>query len=251
MSPKQGPKILFIDIEVSPNVVTSWGLWVNGGLNHENIEQERSIISASWKWKGEKEVRSSQISSARPTDDRKVVIDICNAIEEADAVVAHNGNKFDFKWIRTRRVFHKMPPLPRFLQVDTRRIAKDKFYFNSNKLDYLAQFLGIGGKIQTDYKLWKRCLKGEKKAIDEMVRYNKMDVVLLEKVYDRLVPYMPANYGTMFLTDKSRPSCPQCGGEKVQRRGYDHTRTNKYERWKCMTTDTCGHWFRLPIKKGK
>lgn len=233
------PRILFLDLETFPNIVMSWGLWVNGMLDHDNIITERSIICGGWKWQGENEVHVVAIDSADPHNDLNVVRTLHEVVSSADAVVAHNGDRFDVKWLRARIVHHGLSPLPPFIQIDTKKIAKAAFYFNSNKLAYLATYLGIGQKIKTEFGLWKDCLKGDVKALAKMVRYNKRDVRLLEKVYDRLVPHLPSKLNKVLFTD--REVCQHCGSKQIQYRGFYYTRSNKFRRYQCVS---CGTWSR-------
>lgn len=242
---KNNPKILFWDIETFPNILMSWGLWVDGGLDHKNIITERSIICGSWKWQGEKKVWSVHIDHKKPHDDLHVVQWLSDVVANADAIVHHNGDSFDLRWLRARMVFHRLKPLPPVITIDTKKIAKAAFYFNSNKLDYLAQFLGIGSKIKTEFGLWKDCMAGDAKALDLMVEYNKHDVTLLEKVYNLLVPHIPSKLNKVLF--KEREVCQHCGSHNIQYRGFYYTRSNKFRRYQCTE---CGTWSHS-LKKEK
>lgn len=233
------PKILIWDIETFPNIVMSWSLWVDGMLPPDNIVQERSMICGAWKWHGEKTVHSVAINPSNPTDDYEVVAVLHEVVSSADAIVHHNGDKFDMRWLRARSVFHGLPPIPPVIQIDTKKIAKAAFYFNSNKLDYLATFLGIGRKIKTEFGLWKECLKGNEKALAKMVKYCKHDIALLEQVYEALTPYIPSRLNRVLFAD--REVCQHCGSKNIQQRGYYYTRANKFRRHQCTS---CGTWGR-------
>ena len=107
---------------------------------------------------------------------------------------------------------------PKYVTIDTLKIARSKFKFNSNKLDYIASFLGIGHKIKTDFNLWTDIvLNKDAKAMEDMVKYCKMDVVLLEQVFNALSRHMEpkTHYGVIFGTD--RGSCPECGSDDIIR----------------------------------
>jgi DNA polymerase elongation subunit (family B) len=231
------PRVLFYDIETSPNEMWSWSLRIPSGyLSHDNIKKERNIICGGWKWQGKQKVHTVAVKHTNPHDDRAVVKALREAVASADAVVHHNGDQFDMKWLRARILYHKLPPLPPVLQIDTKKIAKSHFYFNSNRLDYLARFLGIGCKIKTDFDLWKSVMSGVKAALAKMLAYNKHDVVLLEKVYNRLLPHAPVRLKRLYA---EKESCQHCGGSEVQYRGYHYTIANKYKRYQCLG---CGKW---------
>jgi len=232
-------KILILDIETLPNVVTSWGLWVDGPLSHDNILKERSILCRAWKWLGEKQVHSAK---AGKTDVGLLKL-LSRVINQSDAVVAHNGDHFDIPWIRARLVKHGLKPLKSLPLIDTKLIAKKNFYFNSNRLDYLGKFLGVGSKIHTEYALWLDCMKGDKAAMEKMLRYNREDVRLLERVYLKLRPFVPAKLNQN-LPDKER-KCPACGSEELQARGFGCNRVTRYRRYQCQA---CGHWSSKPEK---
>lgn len=231
------PRILLWDIETAPNLLWSWSLRIPSGyLHHDNIEKERTIICGCWKWQGKKKVYITAVKHTRPDDDLAVVKALREVVASADAIVHHNGDSFDLKWLRARILYHGLPPLPPVLTIDTKKIAKSAFYFNSNRLDYLAKYLRIGCKIKTEFDLWKSVMRGVKSALEKMIRYNKHDVVLLEKVYDRLLPHAPAKLKRLY---ENREACQHCGGTHVQYRGYVYTAANKYKRYQCLG---CGKW---------
>ena len=78
----------------------------------------------------------------------------------------------------------------KFNSIDTLKMARAGFKFNSNKLDYMGDYLGLGQKIKTEFNLWKDItLKNCPIAMNKMVKYCKRDVTLLEEVYNKLQPY--------------------------------------------------------------
>jgi len=236
------PKILLWDIETAPNIAAIWSLW-DKYTSPNQILQERYIICASFKELGAKKVTSVSLLDDRerfnkdPTDDTYVVEKIHSILFEADAVIAHNGDQYDMKVFNSRAIQLGLPPLPEIVQEDTLKMAKRKFKFNSNKLDYLANLLGIGGKIDTDIELWKDCMLGKVRAIRDMVKYNKHDVELLEKVFIKLAPFTGTKLNHNLFTHEH--VCPTCGSENLVQHGYRLTRTRKYKRYKCKE---CGTW---------
>ena len=187
---KERPKRrLFFDIEVSPNIVLSWRIGNKLSLGHDSIVQERAIICICYKWEDESKVYSLEWNKG---DDKDMITKFAAIINSADEVIAQNGDAFDIKWLRTRCIYHGIPLSPKLNSIDTLKMAKNNFLFNSNKLDYMGKFFGMGGKIKTDYDLWKDILlKNDKKAMNTMVDYCKQDVVLLEKVYKQLQEFSP------------------------------------------------------------
>ena len=182
-------KRIFFDIEVSPNILFSWRIGGDVVLTHDTIIQERAIMCICWKWEGEDKVSSLEWNKG---DDKQLLEKFAKVIDSADEVIGQNSDSFDIKWLRTRCIYHDIPVSPKFNSLDTLKMAKAGFRFNCNKLDYMGQFLGFGGKIKTDYDLWKDIvLKNDKEAMSKMVKYCKQDVILLEKVYEKLQKYSP------------------------------------------------------------
>lgn len=187
---KEHPKRrLFFDIEVSPNMVLSWGVGNKISISHDSIIQERAVICICWKWAGEDKVHSLRWNDG---DDRDMLGKFAAVIDSADEVVAQNGDNFDIKWLRTRCLYHRIPISNKFNSIDTLKMARANFRFNANRLDYMGRFLGHGGKIHTEYDMWKKILlENDKKSMELMVTYCKEDVNLLEKVYNSLQEYSP------------------------------------------------------------
>lgn len=239
------PKILIYDIETSFDVVAVFQLAKNDYIPHTNILKERYIICACWKWLGEKEVHSVSVLddpkryAKDPHDDLYVVKTLHNLMSEADVVVAHNGDQFDYKYIQTRALYHGLEPTPPVTTIDTYKVAKQRFMFNSNRLDYLGKFLGFGGKKSTPSGLWLDVLRGDKKAVKVMVEYNKRDVTLLESIFKKLQPYMPNHINRELF---GSTGCPRCGSKHIQSRGVHRAITKIYQRFQCQK---CSGWFRL------
>lgn len=202
-------KRLFFDIETSPNIGLFWTAGYRLNIGHDNIIKERAIICICYKWAGEKEVHSLTWDTKQ--NDKSLLEKFIKIANEADELVGHNGDKYDLPWVRTRCLYHNISLFPSYTTIDTLKYARSKFKFNSNKLDYIAQFLGLGAKISTGFNLWKDIvLNKDKQAMDQMVEYCKGDVILLEKVYDKLAPHFPEK--THVSEDKTE--CPTCGSNK-------------------------------------
>jgi DNA-directed RNA polymerase subunit RPC12/RpoP len=131
---------------------------------------------------------------------------------------------------------HLAPPAP-YKQIDLLRVVRKEFRFPSNKLDYIAQRLGLGKKTAHEgYQLWVKCMNKDPVAWKVMEKYNKQDVVLLEKVYDRLLPWIKSHPNhNLYGGD----GCPNCGSHRLQKRGFSYTTTGTFQRFQCTN---CGSW---------
>jgi uncharacterized protein YprB with RNaseH-like and TPR domain len=209
-------KRLFFDIETAPNICLVWETGFKKNIDSSNIIKERAIICICWKWEDEKDINEVHWDSRQ--NDKTLLEKFIKVANQADELVGHNGDRFDLAWIRTRCLYHNIDMFPTYTTIDTLKVARQKFKFNSNKLNYIADFLGIGQKIKTEFGLWKDIvLHKDKKSMDAMIKYCKKDVLLLEKVFKALNSHIQAktHYGVVFKQD--RGSCPECGSDNLIR----------------------------------
>lgn len=233
---------LFWDIETSPNVVLTWRIGYKINLDHSNLLKERAIICIGWKWEGDDKTYALRWDANQC--DKAMLADFLKVANEADELVAHNGDRFDMAWFKTRCLFHGLQAMPDYKTVDTLQWARRKFYFNSNRLDYIAKFLGLGGKIKTEFGLWKGIvLNKDETAMQSMLTYCKKDVVLLEQVWKRLSKSVVAKTHAGVLAGGTKWSCPHDGSEHVH---LEKTRvtaggTKQYQ----MQCDDCGSYYNI------
>ena len=247
------PRILLLDLETVPHVGTFWQLKVDGYLSPQNILREAYILCAAWKWLGKKKIHAAKsrvrtdLADNAAFPDMPVLKALHQAFSQADAIVAQNGDDFDIPWVWSRVLLAGLGPLPPVIQIDTLKILRKHFNFPSNKLDYVAQRLGCGKKLKTDFDLWLNVMKGDPAAYAKMIRYNKHDVRLLEKVYRKLAPFTPARLNAALFSDDEERTCPSptCGKRTLVRRGTAYTTTRPWRRYQCST---CGHWCKKPMR---
>lgn len=239
----RGPvKRLFWDLETSPNVMFSWRAGYKINLSPDNILKERAIICACYKWEGEKDVHAIEWNRGC---DKKLVKELLKVASEADEMIAHNGDNFDLKWFHTRCLYHGLDPLPEEKTIDTLVIAKRRFYFNSNRLDYIGKFLFGNGKSDTGgFETWKKiCLENCPKAMAVMVKYCKQDVRLLEKVYEELRPYHRDKSHAGVLADLAKWTCPHCASESVHKNKTKVTAAGTKQHG--MQCKSCGSYYSI------
>lgn len=226
---------LFFDIETSPNIGLFWEAGYKKNITTDNIIRERAIICICYKWEDEKEVYALQWDSKQ--NDKRMLQQFIEVANTANELVGHNGDKFDLAWIRTRCLFHGIDMFPTYQTIDTLKVARSKFRFQSNRLNYIAEFLGLGGKIKTEFNLWKDILLNKDKvAMEKMIKYCKKDVSLLEEVYKLLGNHIApkTHYGVVFGYD--RGTCPECGSEDLIKNNRVVTATGLTRiQYKCKT----------------
>jgi len=231
-------KILFFDLETAPNKAYIWSLW-NEVKNMDYVSSPWYVLCWSAKWLGEKEIMSAGVNNSSEND-KSIIRKLRKLFDKADVVVAHNAKKFDVRRVNTRFIANGMTPPSSYRVVDTLLEARRSFSFTSNRLNDLGKFFGLGEKIDTGgFELWKQCMAGNKVAWNKMVRYCKNDVVLLEKIYLKLRPYMKQHPNLGIY--ENRELCPKCGSGEIQNRGYAYTNQCKYQQFVCKN---CGAWAR-------
>lgn len=230
---------LFFDVEASPNIGIFWRAGFKQTIDPFGILKERTTICICYKWEDEREVYA--LTWDRKQDDKKMLAKFIEIASQATELIGHNGDKYDLKWLRTRCLFHRIDMFPKYQTLDTLKIARSKFMFNSNKLDYIARFLGFKGKIQTGHDLWKRVfIDNDQRALEEMVKYCKRDVVELEKIFKAMSPHVEpkVHYGVLF--NGHRGDCPHCGSDELVRQCVRTTATGiKKIMYRCKT---CFHY---------
>lgn len=234
-------KVLIFDVENTPSLGWTWGKYEQNVLE---FEQEWYMLSFAYKWLDKKTTKVLGLPDfdgydKDRTNDKKLVQELWNLLDEAEFVIGHNVDAFDVKKANARFLFHGMNPPTPYHTIDTLKIARRYFKMNSNRLTDIATYLGIGEKIDTGgFKLWLDCMAGDKKGWNLMKAYNKEDVNLTERVYLKLRHWM-TNHPNLNVLDGKLDSCPICSSTNIQRRGFATTRVSKYQRWQC--TD-CGGW---------
>lgn len=229
------PRILIFDLETSPNISYVWGHYDQNVIAHV---QESYLLSVAYKWLGEDKVHVKALPDYKGykpnTDcDKELCKDLWALFDEADIVIAHNGDQFDIKKANTRFVRNGLTPYSDFRSIDTLKLAKRAFKFNSNKLNDLGNFLGVGQKAQTGgFSTWLGCLNGDAKAWKTMCEYNKQDVALLERVYLSLRPWAKTHPDVSTL--RGSRGCPFCGHPKAHKRGFSYTNLMRAQRYQCL-----------------
>lgn len=233
-----GPKVLTLDIETSPHHVDAWGLYnQNVALNQLREPSRMMCWAAKWHGNPKVEFRSEFHHGRQGMLDRAWKL-----VDEADILVSFNGDRFDFPNLRREWLLADFPPPSPAVSVDLLKVARRQFRFASNKLQHIAQQLGLGGKVpHTGHALWIDCLAGDRRAWSLMKRYCIGDVVLEEQVYDRLLSWIPNHPHVALFNPDGNGLCPRCGGTDVQKRGFFHTAQRSYQRYRC---NNCKSWSR-------
>lgn len=238
------PRILYFDIETAPCLGWAWGIWEQ---NLIDLKKSWYVLCFAYKWDGEKRIHTKALPDYRgykkDTEcDRALTKDLWKLFDEADIIVAHNGDRFDVKKSNARFAFHGLKPPTPYKTIDTLKIARRNFAFLSNKLNDLGAYLKVGRKLpHTGWSLWRGCMLGDAKSWRLMRRYNARDVELLEKVYQRLRPWHTTHPNLNAYKEKPNPlACPVCESVHTRKGGFNVSKVRKVQRHICQD---CGHWF--------
>lgn len=217
-------KRLYFDIETSPNIGYFWKTGYRERIGPEAIVEERKVICICWKFEGQDKVHS--VTWDKKQNDYKAIKKFIEVANKADVLVGHNGDRFDIPWVRTRALYHRLEWPPKPISTDTLKRARGNFRFNSNKLDYIAQYLKVGKKIDTGgFGLWKDVIDGQEEALQRMVDYCKQDVVILEKVHQIIENYVPVTLHAGVLRGGEKWTCPRCASDDVHQFNKRTTKT--------------------------
>lgn len=128
--------------------------------------------------------------------DENVIRELAPAMRKFDRLVVHYGTdrKFDLPFLRSRalRMGIDFPKHKEIWVTDTWVIAKRKLCLSSNRLGTIADHLKVKMKktpITTDH--WLDALSGKKESLDYILDHCQRDVLILEKVYNRIWPFAP------------------------------------------------------------
>jgi len=236
---KSMPKILIFDIETTPMEVYVWKLWKNV-ISPDMVIKDRSMLSWSAKWLFDDHIMGQRVAAqeARDRTDLSILSDLWHLLNDADIVVAHNGNSFDVKISNARfAVAGLFPPMP-YKVIDTLTHSKRVFGFPSYKLDCLNSYFNLDLKMDHEgMDLWKACVNGSEKALDTMLKYNKRDVTILEELYLKIRPWMKGHVNVGLYIDTDETLCTNCGNDDLTWGGYYFTPAGKYKAFRC---DKCG-----------
>lgn len=230
-------RILFLDLETTPNLAHVWGLW-NQNVAITQLVAPTEVLCFGARWHGSKQVLFKSVHH----DGKKAMLDAMHEVmSEADIIIGWNSQSFDVKHMHREFLENGYTPPAPHKDIDLMRVVKQQFRFPSNKLDYVAQRLGIGAKTQhTGFQLWLDCMNGDDKAWRLMKRYQIQDVNLLVDLYDVLKPWIK-NSVNIAAGNEIHKGCRNCGSTQLHKRGTAITGKGKYQRYQCKD---CGTWQR-------
>jgi hypothetical protein len=224
-------KILSLDIETKPAIVYTFQAY-DTNIMPDQVIEPGGVMCFAAKWVG----KSGMTFASEWTHSRYEMLELMrDLLNEADAVLTYNGNRFDLPKLQGEFLLAGLVPPAPVTSIDVLKTIK-KLGFMINKLAFIGPLLQLGSKLKHEgFGLWRSVLEGDPKAQKRMERYNKQDVTLLEKLYLRVKPYIVDH---PHLGDE-KGLCGSCGSDHLHHRGYRRTKYFKTERLQCQS---CGSW---------
>lgn len=241
------PSVLVLDVETMPMEVFVWGLYKQR-ISHDNIINDWRMLSWSGKWLFDSEMMSDVLTprEAVERDDKRIMESLYKVVDKADVIIAHNGQRFDIRRMNARLLGNGLKRPSPYQIIDTLKASQREFALSSHRLDYLGRFLTNKGKMDTDFELWKRCVRGESEALSYMEKYNREDVLLLEEVYMEIRGWIKSHPNLYLYSETDVAVCPTCMSDKLESCGDYVTPAGRFESLRCLT---CGSISRMRKSK--
>lgn len=235
-------RILLTDIECAPAKAHVWGLF-NQNIGLSQVLEDPRIMGFGAKWLGDKRV---QWYSEYHNDRISMLTKARDLLDEADVVVTYNGRSFDTPWLQGEFAVEGIAAPSPFKQIDLYQVIKRNMRFLSHKLAYVSARLVDDTKVShAGHQMWVDCLEGEEprkgKAWNNMRRYCKQDVNLLEPMFHECKPYFPAAVNFAVYNPGDELACQKCAGTNLESRGVAYTAQRAFAQYRCRD---CGGWTR-------
>lgn len=210
------------------------------------------IMAISYKWLGDKKVYT--ITRDNPTqwtkkasDDKEICRKFAKIIEESDMIAGWNSRAFDWRFLQTRMMKHRLgilPPVPHWDGLnEARRSLKMR-----RSLENVGKFFNLQTqKEKMDLaEVWMPAGAGDPKALKQVIKRCESDVLLLEEAYRLLAPLSKTHPNV----SQKEGTCPICGSDKLNQRGTIKALRHYRIRYQCQA-NKCGRWSTSqPIKYG-
>lgn len=232
-------KILLFDIETAPMVAYIWNPKTRF-VQSSHIAEDWFVLCWSAKWLFNDEIMSSSVTpkESKNRDDKRVVEELWKLLDEADIVIAHNGDNFDVRKMNARFALYGLNLPSPYQTIDTYKAARKRLNLSYYSLFYVAQYFNLKNQKQdTTFELWKGCLEGDVKSLEKMQKYCDQDIRTLEDVYLHLRPFIQPHPNLGLFIESDTRTCPSCGSNHLKPEGYYATTVNLYEAFRC---DDCG-----------
>jgi hypothetical protein len=227
------PRIGVFDVETLPIIMYAWRLG-DQTYNPDQIIKPTSLLAWAGKYLNEPRVFSDILTpkEALARDAGRIVKTMYEFLKSCQIVIGHNITQFDTKHANTCFLKCGLPPI-KYIQVDTLKIARENFLFDSNKMGFINKSLGIRQKLDNEgFPLWMKCADGNADALLRMAEYNVGDVQANEDQYFVVRAYV-RNVNMALYSESTNDICPTCGSEDMKNEGFYFTPAGKWQSKRC------------------
>ena len=236
------PKFLIVDIETAPTMAFVWEQYKTNVIA---TERDWYMMSFAYKWFPDGPVEFVSLPDRKAwkpdsDDDGHIVKRLAKLFDEADVVMAYNGDGFDIPKTQARMLYHGIKPTSTFQSIDPLKIMKKHFKLYSNSLKEVARYLDLDTQKlgSVGFDTWRKCMAGDAKAWGRMEEYNRRDVEVLEEIYMELQPWVGrvrpnAGFSFAHFVEEGANVCPACGADGLKRSGVYRTAVSEFPEFKC------------------
>ena len=232
--PLDAPRVGVFDVETLPMETYQWNL-ADPYTSPDHIISGTALLGWAGKFLNDATMYSDILTSeeALAKDEERVTKSCWEFLSKCDVVIGHNMIDFDSKVVGTFFLKHNLPPI-KYVMVDTLKIARKHFKFDSNKLQFINRRLGIREKIENEgFPLWRKCREGDPEALSTMREYNEGDIYATEDLFYRLRPYAHSSFNVALYNEIEEPQCPVCGSTELESAGFYYTPAGRWESVRC------------------
>ena len=209
--------------------------WTGKRIHADDVSEWPRTICAAWKWYDQPDtVFAAEWEVGGYDGFMRAVWEV---FDQADLIIGHNADRFDARHLMGGWAEMGLPAPSPYKVVDTLKIARGTFAYESNTLDALNKRLGIDAKTDKyDARIARAAVNGDKEAQETLSAYNRGDIVASEALFDRLRPYAKGIPHLGMWTDDAL-ACPSCGHTMTATGKTVHANVQRYEH---LTCPNCG-----------
>ena len=247
IAPTVNARVVTLDIERIPGWHSTWHRgqtvtgpfwdlneikgWTGKRIHADDVKEWPRTICAAWKWYNQEDVEfAAEWRVGGYSEFMRAVWDV---FDRADLIIGHNADRFDARHLMGGWAEMGLPAPSPYKVVDTLKIARGTFAYESNTLDALNKRLGIDSKTDRyDVKIARAAVSGDREAQAVLESYNRGDIIASEALFDRLRPYAKGIPHLGMWTDDEM-ACPSCGHTMTATGKTVHANVQKYEHLHC------------------
>lgn len=196
------------------------------------IEWPRSICAAA-RFYGEKEIMFA--AEWEKGGHEEFMRKTWEWYDQAHYVIGHNLQSFDSRHLKAGWAEYGWASPSPWKTVDTLKVARAEFAFESNTLAALCDRLGVPSKTDKyDANVAHAAVAGDVKAQKRLQKYNEGDIKATQAAYDRLRPWIK-NHPHLGQFTGEAWSCPNCGFADLSHHpnGTAYTMVQAYRAYAC------------------